>query len=188
MIYFARRPDGKIKIGSSSKPKERLKSLQSEYGAVEIVAVMEGGVKQETLLHKHFSKLNTGLDGREWFHPSETLLGYIEKNAKPLTTDRAEIPPRIPKGRLMNARIPVTESTRDLLRDFANGLETNYDDVVLFLLSNFINPGERPLIAGKRNYDKFTDYLCKFIADPVVPIFPKQLKDDDTQSIVVSAD
>lgn len=186
MIYFARRRDGKIKIGSSAKPNERLKTLRSEYGEVDIVAVMDGGHKQESLLHKHFAKMNTGLDGREWFHPSESILEYIATNAKPVKSEREVIPPRIPKGRKMNARIPVTESTQEIFRDFCNGLETCYEDALLFLLSNYVANGERPLLAGRRNYEKFTEYLCRFISEPKVPVFPKpKLADEDVQPIAI---
>lgn len=169
MIYFARRPNGTIKIGSSLDVPNRLKWLKVQYGEIEIIGIMEGGNKQEKILHKHFAKFNAGGDGIEWFYPADELTGYINKYSRPLELQR----PRTSRTTVLNAKIPISETTLATFKDFVAGLDTSYDEALRFMLSNYIESGERPLLAGKRNYDKFTEYLCKFVSDPVVPTITK---------------
>lgn len=58
-------------------------------------------------------------------------------------------------GRMVNSRIPVTEETRDELREFVNGLGTTYDDAILFLLDTVKKEGEDALLAGHRLRKEF---------------------------------
>lgn len=185
MIYFARRPNGIIKIGSTLNIQTRIKWLNVQYGEVEIIGVMDGGNKQEKILHKHFAKLNAGGDGIEWFHPGDELLDYIAKYATPLRVSR----PLMPLPTALNAKVPITETTLAIFKDFIAGLDTTYDEALRFMLSNYIESGERPLLAGKRNYDKFTEYLCKFVSNPSVPTISKlDLVSGESQTIKPSTD
>lgn len=53
-------------------------------------------------------------------------------------------------GRVVNSRISVTEETRDIMREFANGSAKTYEDVMMLFFSKFIEPGEDPYMAGRR--------------------------------------
>ena len=77
-IYFARPvdADGRIKIGCSYRPANRLIVLSgwSPY-PIEIIAVAPGGFDVERALHQHF--VADALH-REWFRSSPELLFVIE--------------------------------------------------------------------------------------------------------------
>lgn len=77
-VYFARRRDGCIKIGSASNVEERLKQLSAAAGeALQLIGTMAGGVTHERALHRQFKAHRAH---REWFNPSAELWAYINAN------------------------------------------------------------------------------------------------------------
>lgn len=86
MIYFIRRPDGSIKIGSSRNVRTRLYGLRSEHGLeLNLISVVSEDQFHEHALHRRFS--NFRRDG-EWFAPAEELLAFIHEHGKALTDER----------------------------------------------------------------------------------------------------
>lgn len=61
----------------------------------------------------------------------------------------------------MNSRIPVTDETHILLRDFARGLGVNMNEAVIFLLSKQFEPGENPIIVGDSLRNEFDEKVEK---------------------------
>lgn len=51
---------------------------------------------------------------------------------------------------LANARIAVTRTTHQRLRDFSHGLGVSQDDAISFLLDLVMKPPEDELLAGRR--------------------------------------
>lgn len=51
---------------------------------------------------------------------------------------------------MVNSRVPVTEETRNDLRQFAGGLDMTYDDAIRFLLKRSLREGEDFMLAGHR--------------------------------------
>lgn len=47
-------------------------------------------------------------------------------------------------------RVPLTPTTYERLRTFSRGLDASYDETINLLLDLVIQPGEDPLLAGKR--------------------------------------
>ena len=78
-IYFIEEGlDGKIKIGYSTNPSERLKTLQtSNPRTLRLLITIEGNEQDEKILHTKFSKYR--LQG-EWFEPNEEILIFIEES------------------------------------------------------------------------------------------------------------
>lgn len=76
MVYFAARPDGTIKIGTTIRIKERLLNIQQKWGRqVRIIAAIRGGFTEERQLHRRFRHLHTKCG--EWFNPGEDLMEFI---------------------------------------------------------------------------------------------------------------
>lgn len=82
-VYFAER-DGLIKIGYSSRPRERAVKL----GAT-LLATVPGGFADELNMHARFKA--DRVEG-EWFRPSEALRAFIER-----------IPKTEPPGQILTA-------------------------------------------------------------------------------------
>lgn|SRR5574343_839653 len=81
MIYFIQaNGNGPIKIGYTDNDiKERLLALQtSSPYKLKVLAVMQGSMDAEQMLHELFSKYR--LEG-EWFSPNEVLIDFIKTNA-----------------------------------------------------------------------------------------------------------
>ena len=80
MIYFIRGKDsGNIKIGYSTNPKKRQSNLQTaHYEELELIGFMSGTLDDETRIHQKFAVYN--IRG-EWYHPSDEILDFIERNA-----------------------------------------------------------------------------------------------------------
>ena len=79
MIYFLKENTlrGRIKIGYSSKVKERMGSLQTaNSNELQLLAVVDGGLRTEKNLHFHFDHLR--IRG-EWFEPGRELLEFIDE-------------------------------------------------------------------------------------------------------------
>jgi len=177
LIYFARRSNGTIKIGVTSAPGDRLKQLQRQYGEIEIVGVLDGGLKQEKILHKHFKHLNTHKDGREFFYFGEELDKYIAVNTRPLTVKM----PRLAKGQKINRIVRVRESTKEQLREFANGIGANYDECIQWMLSRFIEIGEHPMLVGLEFRDRFMSFKTK-PADELPVVLPRPAAEAVTET------
>ena len=78
MIYFLKRNDGLIKIGTTKEFHKRYKTLTKEHGDLEILGWKEGARDVEQELHKTFSSIRI-ID--EWFYAAPELLEYIQKHA-----------------------------------------------------------------------------------------------------------
>jgi hypothetical protein len=86
-VYFVRRQDGLIKIGSSMRPAERVKQLRTGAGEdLELLGHMDGTTAAERQLHTRFAgERKHG----EWFEPCDELMGLISsirKNQGRMTT------------------------------------------------------------------------------------------------------
>jgi hypothetical protein len=81
MIYFLRRADGAIKIGTTQKYYTRRSDLAKKHGNLELLGVMEGGREAEQALHNKFSHARLkGSHKTEWFNSCRELLDYIAEN------------------------------------------------------------------------------------------------------------
>jgi hypothetical protein len=81
MIYFLRRADGAIKIGTTEKYYSRLPVLTKTYGHLELLGVMEGDREKEQEIHQQFAHARLNSKRKtEWFQPCLELLDYIKAN------------------------------------------------------------------------------------------------------------
>lgn len=82
MIYFLRRANGDIKIGTTINYFGRISALQNKYGKLELLGVHDGNRETEIVLHERFSehRLYTRNHPTEWFRPVPDLLGYIHQH------------------------------------------------------------------------------------------------------------
>jgi hypothetical protein len=81
MIYFLRRVDGAIKIGTTKKYYTRQSSLTRQFGKLELLGVMEGNREQEHEIHGRFAHLRLNSKrNTEWFQPHPELLDFIAEN------------------------------------------------------------------------------------------------------------
>lgn len=98
MIYFIAKPDrSAIKIGTTIRLSQRLKTLASELGdGLEVLAVADGDREAEQALHRQLAELRIA---GEWFEPGDDLMGFIVSEAKPWDgndeTDRIDIRLRV---------------------------------------------------------------------------------------------
>jgi hypothetical protein len=75
VIYFVQREDHCIKIGTTIRLSQRLKTLRNMWGnSCRVLAVTDGGFADEAVLHKQFKD---SCRGGEWFAPDESLLVFI---------------------------------------------------------------------------------------------------------------
>lgn len=74
-VYFVRSGD-RVKIGTSHKPKQRIRDLQiANPDGLEVLHTMPGTFAEERQLHKQFAAHR--LHG-EWFHYSDEIRAYVE--------------------------------------------------------------------------------------------------------------
>jgi hypothetical protein len=76
VVYFLRRPDGTIKIGTTTQLEKRIAALG---GA--LLGWQPGGLEVERTLHLVFADDLVPTCGRECFVPSDRLTTYIERIA-----------------------------------------------------------------------------------------------------------
>lgn len=76
LIYYLRRGDGDIKIGTTWRLKTRMASLQREHGPLQLLLTHSGGRHQESGLHQRFAELRVG---GEWFTARKRLTDWIRK-------------------------------------------------------------------------------------------------------------
>ena len=76
-VYFMRSiHGGPVKIGYTSDVRERRQRLQRAYKCkLKILAVMEGGVKEEREIHERFAHLR--IETTEQFRPSRDLMDFL---------------------------------------------------------------------------------------------------------------
>jgi Meiotically up-regulated gene 113 len=74
VVYFLRRRDGGIKIGTTVSLTRRLSHLKRDHGPLDLLATEPGGWLLERNLHGRFAAHR--LDG-EWFAPAPPLLRYV---------------------------------------------------------------------------------------------------------------
>lgn len=75
MIYYARRGDGLVKIGTTRAGlKSRLRHLSYEHGPLELLTVASGSFAQERALHTRFADLRVS---GEWFRNGRSLSAHI---------------------------------------------------------------------------------------------------------------
>ena len=79
MIYFLRRSDGTIKIGTTQNYRIRIPQLISQYGELELVGLIEGGRETEQSLHLQFAEHRIGRT--EFFVDHDALREFIAANA-----------------------------------------------------------------------------------------------------------
>lgn len=84
MIYFLRRADGAIKIGTTEKYYTRLSDLIKRHGDLELLGVMEGDREKEQEVHRRFAHARLNNKRKtEWFQSCQELLDYIAENTSP---------------------------------------------------------------------------------------------------------
>lgn len=95
-VYFFRiGEDGPIKIGFTKRIRHRLAVVQVDNPSmVRLIAVMEGGRKEEFVLHKRFEEHR--LYG-EWFDPDNELVAFIS-TLQPLNLVAADFQKEIKRG------------------------------------------------------------------------------------------
>jgi T5orf172 domain len=76
VVYYVRRQDGLIKIGTSSRLRARLSALRKEHGELELLLTHAGAHDKEHELHRRFAKLR--VEG-EWFRNTKRLALWIQK-------------------------------------------------------------------------------------------------------------
>lgn len=80
-VYFIESPDlGLVKIGVSTDPCDRLKSLQTAHPRkLYLRAVIPGDSEVERSIHKKFSHLQ---EMNEWFRMTDEILSFVENISK----------------------------------------------------------------------------------------------------------
>lgn len=101
-VYFMQGVDGGfIKIGYSFNVAYRLKQLQCISPVqIKVLATIEGEKEFESFLHKEFAGCR---HHGEWFHPTQSLMDFIERRAEPWTSPL----PRFGRRRKRRKLVPV---------------------------------------------------------------------------------
>jgi hypothetical protein len=107
MIYFLRRADGAIKIGTTEKYFNRRSGLVKQHGDLELLGVMEGSRKEEQEIHNQFASARLS-EKLEWFEPRQDLLDYIAANSSSELQTVREV------------TIKLSDKTHLLLKSFQN--------------------------------------------------------------------
>src|SRR5208282_4491661 len=78
LIYYVRRADGAIKVGTSRGLAARMDSLTREHGPLQLMATHGGTYAEENALHHEFRILRIK-PREEWFRPGLHLLERIHQ-------------------------------------------------------------------------------------------------------------
>lgn len=109
MIYFLRRADGAIKIGTTEKYYTRRSGLIKRHGDLELLGVMDGNREIEQEIHKRFAHVRLiGKRKTEWFEASQELLDFIADNTSPEVRTVRDV------------TIKLSDKTHLLLQSFQN--------------------------------------------------------------------
>lgn len=106
IVYYIRRPDGMIKIGTSRAAGSRLDSIARKHGKLVLMAFHTGARAEEAAIHRKFKALHIGA---EWHRPELPLLEHIAKvrktmsNVVPEDDDLPERMNRLEFSRLVRA-------------------------------------------------------------------------------------
>src|SRR5579859_6295907 len=68
-VYYARRENGDIKIGSTYRLPTRLEDIARAHGPLRLLATHRGWWTEEKALHWHFRPYRTRPRQCEWYHP-----------------------------------------------------------------------------------------------------------------------
>ncbi len=79
VVYFVRRGDGLVKIGTSRVLQHRLTSLAAEHGPLELLGQCPGSYETEREWHERFAACR--IEG-EWFRPSPDLRRAIRRASR----------------------------------------------------------------------------------------------------------
>lgn len=81
MIYFIKRSDGAIRIGTTKHLANRLREHALKHGEVELLGVRDGSYKEENELHHRFAQSRVRHE-TEWFYETAELIEYITMNTQ----------------------------------------------------------------------------------------------------------
>ena len=87
-IYFVRRLDGAIKIGTTKNLFIRIGDLRREHGEIDVLGVIKGGRAKEKILHWCLSE--SRLDG-EWFGLTDDIQDIIDNYAADISTFKKRV-------------------------------------------------------------------------------------------------
>ena len=76
IIYYLRRANGDIKIGTTSNPSSRFSTLGKEHGPLQLLLTHSGSYERENELHEKFADLAVG---GEWFTARKRLTDWVKK-------------------------------------------------------------------------------------------------------------
>jgi hypothetical protein len=93
IVYYLRRRDGLIKIGTTTDYPVRLRNLRAEHGELKLLLAYAGTRAQETEAHKLFAADRA--EG-EWFRPSLTLLRFIQGQRRIARNRGNRLPRQVP--------------------------------------------------------------------------------------------
>jgi hypothetical protein len=87
MVYFIKRSDGKIKIGTSKDANKRLLQLQDAAGGeLLLVKTIDGNTSMKSYLQRKFA---ISKHYGDWFNPSDELIALIENERALLEQNRS---------------------------------------------------------------------------------------------------
>lgn len=98
IVYYVRRPDGMIKIGTSRTADSRLGSISRAHGHLVLMAFHAGARAEEAAVHRTFKALHIG---GEWHRPELPLLEHIARVRQAmgnLVPEYDGLPPRMDRG------------------------------------------------------------------------------------------
>jgi hypothetical protein len=76
IVYYLRRGDGLIKIGTTHRARSRFSTLAKEHGPLQVLLTHSGGYERERELHEKFADLAAG---GEWFIARKRLTDWIKR-------------------------------------------------------------------------------------------------------------
>lgn len=74
VVYYLRRVDGLIKIGTTTHLRNRMSAIARKHGPLQLLATHGGCFEREGAQHDQFEALHVG---NEWFKPGPDLVGAI---------------------------------------------------------------------------------------------------------------
>ena len=99
VVYYSRRADGMIKIGTTVHFKDRMKALSREHGDLQVLLTHPGSIDEEAEIHGRFSDLAIG---HEWFRPGEALLSWIVSVRRHDGNARTRLPGMVSLGSVLS--------------------------------------------------------------------------------------